>query len=232
MRANGFGPREPPAREGASGNRRQRKFLVGHNEKVAQGTPVFVARSGAQNPLRGPWLAAKLPGMMLSSWVQFSWDLKNIPAEGPKLAPRYTVETASQEDRELLIAAVTRSFSMESGWSDDLTARIKLTEEIVNTAFVAGEVAFIAIKHGTRIIAASAIRDAADKVSNLPLGVSVLNEYRCRGLGSFLLYESLRRLRERGLDQARVVTKKSVPADRYLYPKFGGVRAVLSGAPV
>jgi predicted N-acetyltransferase YhbS len=169
--------------------------------------------------------------MMLSSWVQFSWDLKNLPAEGPKLPARYTVETASQEDRDLLVACVTRAFSMESGWSDDLNSRIKLTDEIVNTSFVAGEVSFIAIKHGSRIIAASAIRDAADKVSNLPLGVSVLNEYRCRGLGAFLLYESLRRLRERGLDLARVVTKKGVAADRYLYPKFGGARVVLSGVP-
>jgi hypothetical protein len=169
--------------------------------------------------------------MILSSWVQYSWDLKNLPADGPKLAPRYTVETASQEDRELLIAAVTRSFSMESGWSDDLNARIKLTEEIVQGAFVAGEVSFVAIKHGSRVIGASAIRDAADKVSNLPLGVAVLNEYRCRGLGSFLLFESLRRLRDRGLDSARVVTKKGVPADRYLYSKFGGVRVVLTGAP-
>jgi len=169
--------------------------------------------------------------MMLSSWVQFSWDLKNLPAESPKLAPRYTVESASLEDQALLLAAVTRSVSMESGWSDDLSGRVKLAEEIVETAFPAGEVAFIAIKHGARIIAASAIRDAADKVSNIPLGISVLNEYRCRGLGTFLLYESLRRLRERGLDQVRVVTKKGVTADRYLYPKFGSTRVVLVGAP-
>jgi ribosomal protein S18 acetylase RimI-like enzyme len=170
--------------------------------------------------------------MMMSVWVQFSWDLKNLAAEGPKLPPHYTIETASQEDRDLLLAAVTRSFSMEAAWSDDLSARVKLTEEIVNTDFVAGEVSFLAIKHGARIIGASAIRDAGDKLSNMPLGVSVLNEYRCRGLGTFLLYESLRRLRERGLDEARVVTKKGVPADRYLYPKFGGVRVVLAGAPV
>ena len=91
--------------------------------------------------------------------------------------------------------------------------------------------AFLAIKHGTRIIGASAIRDAADKLSNMPLGISVLNEYRCRGLGTFLLYESLRRLHDRGLDEARVVTKKGVPADRYLYPKFGGARVVLTGVP-
>jgi GNAT superfamily N-acetyltransferase len=176
-------------------------------------------------------VTAKLGGMMLSAWVQFSWDLKNLPVEAPKLAPRYTAEAASIEDRDLLLAAVTRSVSMESGWSDDLTSRIKLAEEIVGTAFPAGEVSFIAIKHGARIIAASALRDSADKVSNLPLGISVLNEYRCRGLGTYLLYESLRRLRERGLDQARVVTKKGITADRYLYPKFGSTRVVLVGTP-
>jgi ribosomal protein S18 acetylase RimI-like enzyme len=169
--------------------------------------------------------------MMMSVWVQFSWDLKTLPAQGPKLPAHYTVESAAQEDRPLLLASVTRSYSMESAWSDDLNARVKLAEEMVNVAFVAGEVTFLAIKHGTRIIGASAIRDAADKLSNLPLGVSVLNEYRCRGLGTFLLYESLRRLRERGLDRAHVVTKKGVPADRYLYPKFGGARVVLSSVP-
>jgi ribosomal protein S18 acetylase RimI-like enzyme len=169
--------------------------------------------------------------MLLSVWVQFSWDLKKLPAEVPKLAPNYTVETASLDDRASLVAAITRSFSMESSWSDDLSARIRLTDEIVNTAFTAGEVSFVAVKHGARIVGAAALRDAGDKVSNLPLGVTVLNEYRCRGLGTYLLYESLRRLRERGLDQARVVTKKSVPADRYLYPKFGSARTVLVGAP-
>ena len=177
------------------------------------------------------WADREARFMMLSVWVQFSWDLKKLPAEVPKLAPNYTVETASLDDRIPLVAAVTRSFSMESAWSDDLKERIRLTEEIVNTAFTAGEVSFVAVKHGTRIVGAAAMRDSGDKVSNLPLGVTVLNEYRCRGLGTCLLYESLRRLRENGLEQARVVTKKGVPADRYLYPKFGGARTVLVGAP-
>jgi ribosomal protein S18 acetylase RimI-like enzyme len=208
-------------------------------EKGNRTAPARALKTGAGCAGRGgdaKSLARKLSDreartMMLSVWVQFTWDLKKLTAEVPKLASSYTVEAASQEDKALLLAAVTRSFSMESAWSDDLTARVKLTEEIINTDFTAGEVSFIAIKHGARIIGASAIRDAGDKVSNLPLGITVLNEYRCRGLGTFLLYESLRRLRERGLDQARVVTKKGVPADRYLYPKFGGARVVLVGAP-
>jgi len=170
--------------------------------------------------------------MKLSVWVQFTWNLKKLPAETAKLASRYTVEAATLDDRNLLLAAVSRSMSMEPAWSDDLAARVKLAEEIIQTAFPAGEVTFVAIKHGARIIGASCIRDSGDKVSNLPLGVCVLNEYRCRGLGTYLLHESLRRLKERGLEQARLVTRKGLPADKYLYPKFGGERVVLTGAPV
>jgi len=170
--------------------------------------------------------------MRLSVWVQYTWNLKTLAAETPKLSPRYTAEAATLDDRNLLLAAVSRSMSMEPSWSDDLAARVKLAEEIIQTAFPAGEVTFVAVKHGARIIGAAAIRDAGDKVSNLPLGVCVLNEYRCRGLGTFLLHESLRRLKERGLDEARLVTRKGVPADRYLYPKFGSERVVLTDVPV
>lgn len=170
--------------------------------------------------------------MRLSTWVQFTWNLKTLPADADKLASRYTAEAATLEDQELLFAAVSRSVSMEPAWSDDMTARVKLAEELINDAFPAGEVSFIAVKHGARIIAASAIRDSGDKVSNLPIGICVLNEYRCRGLGTYLLHESLRRLKERNLDEARLVTKKGLPADRFLYPKFGGKRVELAAAPV
>ena len=171
-------------------------------------------------------------GMKLSTWFQYSWDLKKLPAEAPKIDARYSVEAASLEDKALLVAAVSRSVSMEPSWSDDMAARVKLAEEIISTEFPAGEVTFIAIKHGARIIATAAIRDAGDKISNLPVGVCVLNEYRCRGLGTFLLYDSLRRLRERGLDEARLVTKKGLPAERFLYPKYGGKRVELAVVPV
>jgi hypothetical protein len=38
-------------------------------------------------------------------------------------------------------------------------------------------------------------------------------------------------LKERGLEEARLVTRKGLPADRFLYTKFGGERVVLSGVP-
>ena len=169
--------------------------------------------------------------MKLSTWVQFTWNLTALPKEVPPIDARYTVEAASPDDRPLLSAAISRSLSMEPAWSDDLSVRIKLADELIDVAFPAGEVFFIAVKHGARIIAAAAIRDSGDQISNLPVGVCVLNEYRCRGLGTYLLYDSLRRLRDRGLKEARLVTRKGLPADRYLYPKFGSVRTVLVGAP-
>jgi ribosomal protein S18 acetylase RimI-like enzyme len=169
--------------------------------------------------------------MRLSVWVQFTWNLHKLPVESPKLNVRYSAEAATPEEKTLLLAAITRSYSMEPAWSDDLAARVRLAEGIVATEWPAGEVTFIAIKHGARIIGASAIRDSGDKVSNLPLGVCVLNEYRCRGLGTYLLHESLRRLKERGLDVARVVTRKGLTADKFLYPKYGSERVVLTGAP-
>jgi len=66
--------------------------------------------------------------MKLSVWVQFMWDLKTLPAETVKLNPRYTSEAATLDDRPLLLAAITRSMSMEPAWSDDLAARAKLAE--------------------------------------------------------------------------------------------------------
>ena len=169
--------------------------------------------------------------MRLSTWVQFTWNLKELPAEVAKLAPRYKVEPATLEDRTPLFAAINLSLSMEPAWSDDLAARVRLADELLHAGFSSGEVSFLAIKHGARVIGAAAIREGTEK-SNLPLGVCVVSEYRNRGLGTYLLHESLRRLKEKGLEEAKLVTKKGLPADRFLYPKFGATRIVLSGVPV
>ena len=84
-------------------------------------------------------------GMKLSTWVQFAWNLAALPKTVPPIDARYSVEAASPEDRPLLSAAITRSLSMEPAWSDDLGARVKLAEELIEVAFPAGEVFFIDI---------------------------------------------------------------------------------------
>ena len=168
--------------------------------------------------------------MILTTWIQYSWKLAALPSTVPPLESNYLVDTAGVEDSARLFAAIDRAHSMEPGWNHDLALRRKLAEELIERDLPAGEVTFVAIKHGLRVIGAAAYRDSAEQVSHLPLGVNVLNEYRNRGLGTFLLYECLRRLRDRGLETARCVTKKGLTADRFLYPKFKGERVILEPA--
>jgi ribosomal protein S18 acetylase RimI-like enzyme len=167
--------------------------------------------------------------MMLSTWVQYTWNLAQLPLEAPRLDKRFSMDLAELPgDIALLDAAISRSYSMESAWAHDLAPRVKLARELLEHYASTPDVHFITVKHGHRIIGASIIRESADKPTNLPVGVCVLNEYRCRGIGTSLLHNSLLRLKERGVETVRVISKKGLAAERYLYPKYGGVRQVFA----
>lgn len=160
--------------------------------------------------------------MFKPTWVQFTWDLTALPTNAPTLESRYTLNSATTADAELLDAAITRSYTMEQGWSNHLHLRLAQIRRSIQEDLPTGKTNFIVIRHGARIIAGSGIREQGDATINFVTGVCVLNEYRCRGLGTFLLHESLRQLREKGLKTAHAITKKGVTAERFLYTKFGG----------
>ncbi len=168
--------------------------------------------------------------MMLSSWVQFSWKLDLLPETAPVPSTRYALEPARiPDDIQLLEAAISRSYSMEAAWAHDLTPRVQLTHELLHHPHPADYV-FLAVKHGTRIIGAAPICLNTEASVQLPVGICVLNEYRCRGIGTLLLYEALSLLWEKGRETATVVTKKGVTADRFLYTKFGSTRTLLASS--
>lgn len=160
--------------------------------------------------------------MFKPTWVQFTWDLTTLPTTAPTLDSRYVVNLATPSDAELLEAALSRSYTMEQAWSNHLNLRIAQIRRLIAEELPTGKTSFIVIRHGARIIAGSGIRDNAEAPSHLATGICVLNEYRCRGIGTFLLHESLRQLRDKGLKNAIAITKKGVTAERFLYPKFGG----------
>src|SRR5260221_827541 len=111
----------------------------------------MIVNKSKQNPLRGNRVAAKIIGMRLSTWVQYSWNLKTLPAEVAKLPARYTVEAATLDDRNLLLAAGSRSVSMEPAWSGDVAARVKLAEVILGTAFSGVEACLVSFNDGARL---------------------------------------------------------------------------------
>jgi ribosomal protein S18 acetylase RimI-like enzyme len=165
--------------------------------------------------------------MLKPIWVQFSWDLTSLPTTVPALESRYVVNSATVADSDLLQAAIERSYTMEQAWNNHLNLRLSQIRRSIHEDLPVGKVTYIVIRHGARIIGGSGIREGSEDNSiHFVSGVCVLNEYRCRGLGTFLLYESLRQLKEKGIKTVRAITKKGVTAERYLYPKFNGVRSV------
>lgn len=156
-------------------------------------------------------------------WIQFSWDFSQLPEESPPFDRRFALTVAVPDDARDMEACLSRSYSTEHGWTLQMKRRLETVQSVVRRELPEGTMDFLVMRHGTRIIAACGINDREDAQSHLPTGVCVLSEYRCRGLGTFMLHECLRQLRERGLPVARVITRRGITAERYLYPKFGGV---------
>jgi N-acetylglutamate synthase-like GNAT family acetyltransferase len=93
-------------------------------------------------------------------------------------------------------------------------------------------VEFMVLADGPRYFGACGLLANPDAPRHLATGVCVLEEYRCRGAGTHLLYKSLIYLREMGLKEASVITRNTVAAAKYLYPKFGSRREELTTMPL
>jgi N-acetylglutamate synthase-like GNAT family acetyltransferase len=159
----------------------------------------------------------------LHHWIQFTWDFTKLPAVPPVFDRRYALNMAVPADARDLDACLSRAYSTEHGWTLEMKRRLSAIHTMVERDLPEGLMDFIVVRHGTRIIAACAINSREDAQSHMPTGICVLSEYRCRGIGSYLLYECLRQIQERGLSVARVITRKGITAERFLYPKYGGV---------
>jgi N-acetylglutamate synthase-like GNAT family acetyltransferase len=160
-------------------------------------------------------------------WVQFSWDLKALPSAAPKLESCYALDRARLDERDLVDEALQRAYSTEQAWSASLAERLDFLRQLVAYDMSLPDVEFWVIRHGLRVIGISIIAIEHSSGRNLVSGVCIQNEYRCRGLGTYLLYESLARLKTLGLDKATAVTKRGVSSERFLYPKFGSTTTVV-----
>lgn len=166
--------------------------------------------------------------MSLVQWVRFTWDLNALPSTAPALETCYLYGIAKTSDEEALLEAMTRSYTAEVAWSTQLDDRLARVDRLIKDRLADGTADFLVLRHGTRIIAASALIDDPEADEQLASGICVMDEYQNRGLGAYLLYESLAKLKASGLKSAAVVTRVGVTAERYLYEKFGGKRQKVS----
>ena len=159
--------------------------------------------------------------MKLVRWKRFTWNLSNLPAPGPALADRYSLRPAHREDIEVVRHVIFSAFALDIAWGNALATVRDWLDQQIAFAFERESCPALVISHGQRIIAASTLTTEVDAETHLISGPCVLMEYHNRGLGSALLYYSLKQLKNSGLEQVSGVTKENVAVAKFLYPKFG-----------
>ena len=159
--------------------------------------------------------------MKLVRWKRFTWELTRLPPLENTLPSHFAVREAARDEGKLVQSVAMTAFTLDSAWSDVLKDCRERLEMQFDLAFQRESVPAIVVTHGTRVIGVSVLSTEIDGDNNLVSGPCVLPEYCNRGLGTALLHNSLRYLRQAGLDRAAAITKENVAACRFVYPKFG-----------
>ena len=158
--------------------------------------------------------------MILARWLRFAWDLKLLSLEEPVLAPPYWIRRAEKADLRRVSDLLLSNLALDTDWTDLLQEmRVPLEEEI-ESVFEEKKIPCLLVMLGQTMVAASTLDLNADSPNHLVSGPSVTAEYRNRGIGSALLYHSLRYLKNNGLECAYGITRAGVPTAKFLYTKF------------
>jgi predicted N-acetyltransferase YhbS len=170
--------------------------------------------------------------MKLVRWTRFTWDLAKLPEEGSVLEAHYHIRPVTKDEEKTVRAVIASSFALDMNWSDTLKTMKEWMESNLDAVFAHKVAPCLVVTHGTRVIGASALDPNKDAESHLLSGPCMLNEYRNRGIGSELLYQSLFALRQVGFEQARAITKSNVPVAKFVYTKFNSVAEPCEFEPV
>jgi GNAT superfamily N-acetyltransferase len=161
--------------------------------------------------------------MKLVPWVRFTWSLDMLPPLGMALPEHYHFGTAGPADEKEVRAVITRSFAHDNSWGGAIHEVNGMIDGWLERAFDSENPGHcVALRHGLRIIGAAILIPDQAAEDHLTPGPCVLMEYRNRGLGTALLGESLRQLREAGLTRGGARARSSALVAKFLYPKFNG----------
>ncbi len=170
--------------------------------------------------------------MKLVRWTRFTWDLAKLPAEGIALEPHYHIRPVARIEEKAVRAAISSSFALDMNWSDTLINMKDWLESKLDEVFEHRVIPCLVVTHGARVIGASLLDPDLEAECHLISGPCILNEYRNRGIGTELLFQSLHALREAGFETARAVTKSNAPVAKFVYTKFNSVSEPCEFEPV
>jgi len=170
--------------------------------------------------------------MKLVRWTRFTWDLGKLPLEGSVLEPHYHIRPVTRDEEKTVRAVIWSSFALDMNWSDTLKTMKEWLDERLDQVFEHKVVPCLVVTHGTRIIGASMLDPDPGAECHLVSGPCILNEYRNRGIGTELLFQSLHALREAGFEKAVAITKSNVPVAKFVYTKFASAAEPWEFEPV
>lgn len=170
--------------------------------------------------------------MKLVRWTRFTWDLAKLPPEGSLLDAHYHIRPVTRDEEKTVRAVISSSFALDMNWSDTLKTMQDWLEARLDEVFAHKTVPCLVVTHGTRVIGASPLDTNREADCHLVSGPCVLNEYRNRGIGSELLYQSLNALRQAGFETVRAITKSNVPVAKFVYTKFNSASEPWEFEPV
>ena len=164
--------------------------------------------------------------MKAINWLRFTWDLTTLPDALPALSGHYEIALGSPDDEKELRRVIASSFTLDPSWNPDMQEVIQTIDASLDrTGEKETTRAYLALRHGQRIIGASVVTLEQEAENHLWPGPCILVEYRNRGFGTNLLHRSLLALRDAGHVRAAALAKENSPATKFLYPKFNGTSA-------
>ena len=171
----------------------------------------------------------------MGSWVRYTWDLARLTGSDHRPPSPFQVATLMPGDDLAVLQVVLEAYGSDPVWAAMLPAIEQRMRARVAETLGQSFCEYIALVGPAGAVAVSGIAREHWTDQNLLTGVCVRPEFQRRGLGTFLLGYSLRRLHAMGLTMARVYTESGSLADRKIYPLFGGHReagVVYPGAPL
>lgn len=167
---------------------------------------------------------------MKPTWVRFSWNLRTINVHtSPPVG--YQFSSAVRDERSEILHVVLAAYASDPVWVSIMDGfKQRMTERIETTPGNNGSDYLIA-KHGENIVGVSGVAKTHWTDQNLLTGICILPTHQRRAIGTHLLGLSLLRLREMGVDLAKVYTEAGSLADSKLYPKFGSRREEVVSYP-
>src|SRR4051794_32909553 len=124
--------------------------------------------------------------MKLDQWLRFTWDLATFPTDMATLPEHYEINRAEPDVERQVRSVISAAFTLDAAWNATAHNIEQTVDMWLDRAFGEQNIILLALRHGSRVIGASAVSLEEETEYRLAPGPCILVEYRNRGFGTHL----------------------------------------------